>query len=207
MNAFNGDEIFKTNYLAGVRPGERGCAPVDYPDKLGIPEHISWIGGFLCPSSGGAAWRERLLRAIPVGADLTGAWQSFAHWLLADPTYGITQVGVTLEGDSIIAIVALADDTQRPPSMRRSRDDWERHIAYAKRAKDTMRERGKNSVATDATAEAVVWLLTAHLEPRWVPEALSWVGAAWTAVDAYPAWTEAACDRVVEIVMTAPKGE
>lgn len=54
---------------------------------FGIPRELCVIalkiGGHV------AAFPEKFIEAIPVGADLSMVWPKFAHWLLMDPEHGV----------------------------------------------------------------------------------------------------------------------
>ncbi|MDB5766966.1 MAG: hypothetical protein JWQ61_1780, partial [Collimonas fungivorans] len=68
-----------------------------FSEELGVPETLAVIIDVLCwlrQADGKTSAREQaiaLVEAIPVGADLGAVPYNYAHWLLHDPQWGITQ--------------------------------------------------------------------------------------------------------------------
>jgi hypothetical protein len=57
-----------------------------FVDELGIPEQIAHLIDAIFEEqpddAAAAAWSQRIMAAIPVGADLTGVWDAYALWML-----------------------------------------------------------------------------------------------------------------------------
>jgi hypothetical protein len=110
LQAFHGDKAIKSKYLARVAAhrkadelirgatGQNGrCCAVwctldaydhsRYPIELGIPRELAHLEDRLfegMPPAKAMVWPAEFLRAIPVGADLSDVWPTFAIWLLKD---------------------------------------------------------------------------------------------------------------------------
>ena len=63
-----------------------------YETELGIPTVLARLEDGLfesLPNGQAKHWPEHFLDVIPVGADLSLVWPSFAHWLLLDAEHGV----------------------------------------------------------------------------------------------------------------------
>lgn len=115
LHAFHSQPAIKAQYLARVRAHRmadeirhghywrkgKGCAvgctlhstdPTAYERELGIPHILAQLEdsifeGLSAPED--AAWPERFLESIGVGANLEMIWPQFALALLADPEHGV----------------------------------------------------------------------------------------------------------------------
>ena len=131
MKAFLGDPAIKQQYLARLRAHAqadelihgtywehgKGCAVgctvhssnhTAYETELGIPEVLARLEDGLfesLPNGDAKEFPIQFLDAIPVGADLSRVWPSFAVWLLLDKEDGVIrfstgfpQVQETIQG-------------------------------------------------------------------------------------------------------------
>ena len=134
LRAFHGDPAIKAKYLDRVRAHQladqliqkatwdnktqKGCAigctlhnysHSAYENELGIPRVLARLEdgifeGLSVPDS--KQWPARFLEAIQVGADLSMVWPRFAHWLLADPDFGVIRHAKTDTSKKAISDVA-----------------------------------------------------------------------------------------------------
>ena len=134
LRAFHGDPAIKAKYLDRVRAHQladqliqkatwdnktqKGCAigctlhnysHSAYENELGIPRVLARLEdgifeGLSVPDS--KQWPARFLEAIQVGADLSMVWPRFAHWLLADPDFGVIRHAKTDTSKKAISGVA-----------------------------------------------------------------------------------------------------
>jgi hypothetical protein len=190
------DEIVQGLYWASKGSG-RGCAvgclthnPTGghraFPKLWGIPVQLAYLIDNLfeaLPLEEAKAWPQRIMSAIPVGADLSGVWDRWALWMLVDPQHGVARVSGASRGavEAMGALFQRAVDGDEPPE-----EEWARTAEAARAA----------GAARAAWAAGAAWAAWAAWAAR----------AAWAAEAAEAAWAaEAAtaqeqCDELVRLV-------
>ncbi|AEK60821.1 hypothetical protein [Collimonas fungivorans] len=89
-----------------------------FSQELGVPETLAVVIDVLCwlrQADGKTSAREQaiaLVEAIPVGADLGAVPYNYAHWLLHDPQWGITQYSQTGRLQALSARVKTLHDKE-----------------------------------------------------------------------------------------------
>jgi len=86
------DEHIDNDLYGAVRLTVHSRDHREYERQLGIPKILADIEDSIFDQispTEAVDWPETFLEAIKVGADLSGVWPKFAHWLLVDPTFGI----------------------------------------------------------------------------------------------------------------------
>ena len=158
MIAYHGDPKIKAKYLARVRDhakadrliqgvsweGGKGCAigctleaydHSRYETELGIPSIIARLEDGLferLPKSDAMKWPAQVLNAIKPGADLSGVWPRFAHWLMVDPKHGVLRFAEREDTKAAIRLVAaLYESGVMPTKEDAARASSAAHAAYA----------------------------------------------------------------------------
>jgi hypothetical protein len=135
--AFHGDVKVKAKYEARIHAHKladqiihgtywedgKGCAVgctihsdnhAEYETLLGIPRILARLEDGIfeaLPNERALEWPGQFLKAIPVGADLSGVWPKFAQWLLTDPENGVIKFSKTQNTkDAIQAVSDLYRD-------------------------------------------------------------------------------------------------
>jgi hypothetical protein len=136
--AFHADPAVKEKYLTRVRAHRladeivqgygywqngKGCAVGctlhssnhgAYETEMGIPRILARLEDRIfegLPNDEAKTWPERFLSAAAPGADLSGVWPKWAHWMLVDPTAGVLRLAKREQ--SKLAIQGVADLYQR----------------------------------------------------------------------------------------------
>jgi len=202
--AFHGDKKIKAKYESRVRAHKRadqiikgqywengkGCAVgctvhsdshAAYETELGIPRILARLEDGIfeaLPNARALEWPGEFLNAIPVGADLSGAWPQFAQWLLTDPQNGVIKFGKT---DRVKKAIQIVSDLYRDGCVDK---DKFRNAA--------LEARGAADAASYAAANAANAATCA---------------AAYAAADAYAARRSARigqADKLLELMAVAP---
>jgi hypothetical protein len=122
------DEIIKGTYWQDGKGCAVGCTIHSnnhnaYETELGIPTVLARLEDGIfesLPNERAKIWPEEFLRAINVGADLSGVWPKFAIWLLTDEIYGVLQYAKTEAQKK--AIQDVAEAYKHPENL--APDDW-----------------------------------------------------------------------------------
>lgn len=158
------DQIVQGTYWRGGRGCSVGCCTHDphgghdqFPARWGIPEHLArLIDGIFERLSEKEAieWPERIMAAIPVGADLSLVWSRFAVWLLADGEYGVLRHAPDANTSKAIRQVVKCYK-RRIQGDEPARDEWgDACVAATVAAADSDGNTYLGAVAARATAEA-----------------------------------------------------
>jgi hypothetical protein len=243
MNAYHNDPALKERTLEQMRAhqradqivqghywsNERGCAVgclthdptgghAKYPELWGIPEPLAYLEDTLFESLSveeSKGWPVRFLDAIPVGADLSRAWDKWQAWCLRD------LVPIAGENAQVVAVMAVlferagAGDEPSPAEWNRAaraaeaaeaagaaEAAWAAWAARAAGAAGAARVARVARAARDAWAAGAAWDAWDAGDARVARAA----GAAWTARaagaarDAWDAWASRACDALVAIL-------
>jgi hypothetical protein len=183
-----------------------------FPTILGVPEQLAWLGDELFEmqtQEDSLLWPERILNAIPLGADLSGVRDRWSLWILMDETWGIFQIA----HESKAVVCAMGELFRRATEGDEpTKDEWDRaaraaRVAWATRAawaaRDAWAARAARA-AWDAWNARAAWDTWAAWD-AWDARA-AW--AAWAARDARDAkdasWTTAACDELIRLLEIAP---
>ena len=149
------DEIVQGRYWEDGKGCAVGCLTHDprgghdkYPTLWGIPEPLAYLEDTLfesLPVKDSKDWPVRFLRAIPVGADLSRAWDKWQAWCLRD------LIPIAGENAHVVEVMAVLferaslgdepSDTEWSGAARAARDAWaaSRH-QWALRACDALVE-------------------------------------------------------------------
>jgi hypothetical protein len=195
MLAYHNDPKIKSKYIHRVEAHRRadqivqgfgywqdgkGCAVgctlhsashAAYEKELGIPQIIARLEDRIfegLPKKEAQAWPSAFLKAIELGADLSGVWPDFAVWLLTDPDSGVLRHAKSNASRKSIQEVADLYFARVPDGDAR----WSKSRAYA--------------YATDADAAAATHAAHAAYAPYAAPDAAAYVVyAIVAAADAY----------------------
>jgi hypothetical protein len=144
-----------------------------FVDELGIPEQLAHLIDAIFEAqpndAAAAAWSQRVMAAIPVGADLTGVWDAYALWMLD------RLVADGNDPDGVVAAMAglfrRAVNGNQPTEREWDQAAWAAWAAWA------ARDAGDAWDAWDAWAARAAW---AARDARNAGDA----GDAWAARDA-----------------------
>jgi hypothetical protein len=236
--AFHGNPAIRAKYLARVRAHRaadqivhgqywedgKGCAVgctihssdhASYETELGIPTALAYLEDRMFESmSNGKAleWPERFLKAVPVGADLSGVVPQFLAWLMLDETYGVAFTTTDEEIADLAAEVGLrytAGDVDGPEATDlanrlraawAARDAWDARDAWAAWA--ARGARGARA-AWDARDARAAWAARGARGARAAWDARD-ARAARGARDARAAFVQASGDVLVGLLENAP---
>ena len=167
-----------------------------FPELWGIPVQLAYlIDGLFeaLPLEEAKAWPQRIMSAIPVGADLSGVWDRWALWMLVDPEYGVARVARTSRGvvEAMGALFQRAVDGDEP-----SEEEWREAAGAAEAAR----------VAWAAEAAWAAWAVRRAAwaaEAAWAARAAEAAEAAWAAEAAEAATVQAQCDELVRLCEAA----
>jgi hypothetical protein len=180
-----------------------------FVDELGIPEQIAHLIDAIFEEQtndpAAAAWSQRIMAAIPVGADLTGVWDAYALWMLdrlvAD---GNDPDGVVAAMAGLFRRAVSGDEpthTEWESAARAAWDAW--NVRDARDARAAWAARNALD-ARDARAARAAW---AALDARAARAALAALAArdALAAQAAFRAARDAgSADMLVKLVAEAP---
>ncbi len=199
------DQIVQGMYWDDGKGCAVGCMTHDpngghekYPTLWGIPEQLAWLEDTLFESlsvEDSKEWPVRFLEAIPVGADLSRAWDKWQAWCLRD------LLSIAGESASVVEIMAVLferasvgdepSDAEWNEAADAADADWDAEAAWAARTARTARD------ARDARGVRVARTAWAAWDAR----------AAWDAWDVWDVprneWTLRASDALIEILEKA----
>jgi hypothetical protein len=162
--------------------------------ELGIPEQIAHLIDAIFEEQpddkAAAAWSQRIMAAIPVGADLTGVWDRYALWMLD----GLVAEGRDPDGvvSNMAGLFRRAVNGNQPTER-----EWDQAAQAARDAWDAWDARDARAAWNARNARAA----RAALDAR----AARAARAAWAALDAVRAARDAgSADMVVKLVAEAP---
>jgi hypothetical protein len=95
-----------------------------YETELGIPRIIARLEDGLferLPKADAMKWPAQVLSAIKPGADLSGVWPKFAHWLMVDPEHGVIRWAKREDSKAAIKLVAALYESGVMPTKEDAR--------------------------------------------------------------------------------------
>jgi hypothetical protein len=168
------------------------------PSEIGVPTVFGYLVDslFELQTNGKAqAWPERFMAAIRPGSNLSSIWGDWAYWMLLDPVHGMLHHGVGYPAveSAIQQVAALyAPGSAQPRAWEAEAEAW----VAAEGAAEAGAARG---------ARAAAWVARAARGAgargvRWAAEA-GWAAAR---AGAEAGWVDAACDKLISLIETAP---
>jgi hypothetical protein len=156
--------------------------------ELGIPEQIAHLIDAIFEEqpddAAAAAWSQRIMAAIPVGADLTGVWDRYALWMLD---------GLVAEGRDPDGVVSnMAGLFRRAVDGNQlTKREWDQAALAARDAWDVWAARAARNARNAARAARAAWAARDARDARNA-------GEAWDALAAE------STDQLVKLVSEAP---